>query len=51
MKLRSSMTLFHRAATDDPVFRAVLDRSFDGIADERTDLLLGAGGRGVDRTG
>lgn len=41
MKLRSSMTLFHRAAPDDPVFSAVLDRYFDGIPDARTDALLG----------
>ena len=51
LKLRSSMTLFHRAAPDDPVFRAVLDRAFDGIADERTDLLLDARDGGADRTG
>jgi len=40
MKLRSSMTLFHRAEPDDPVFGAVLDRFFDGVPDEATDLLL-----------
>jgi len=40
MKLRSSMTLFHRAAPDEPVFARVLDRYFDGIADEKTDALL-----------
>ena len=30
MKLRSSMTLFARAAPDDPLFREVIDRYFDG---------------------
>ncbi len=40
MKLRSSMTLFHRAAPHDPVFGAALDRYFDGVPDEATDLLL-----------
>jgi uncharacterized protein (DUF1810 family) len=30
MKLRSSMTLFHEAAPDEPVFSAVLDRWFGG---------------------
>ena len=41
MKLRSSMTLFARAAPDEPVFGEVLDRYFAGAADERTDELLG----------
>ncbi|AXJ08368.1 DUF1810 domain-containing protein [Arthrobacter sp. PM3] len=40
-KLQSSMTLFLRAAPDDPVFRAVLDRFFDGMPDPATDRLLG----------
>jgi uncharacterized protein (DUF1810 family) len=40
MKLRSSMTLFHRAAPDDPLFGHVLTRFFDGIADHATDALL-----------
>ena len=40
MKLRSSMTLFHRAAPGDPLFAAVLDRCFGGVVDERTDALL-----------
>ena len=39
-KLRSSMTLFLRAAPDDDLFRRVLDRFFDGIADTATDRLL-----------
>ena len=40
MKLRSSMTLFHRADPDDPAFSAVLHRYFDGVPDEATDRLL-----------
>ena len=40
MKLRSSMTLFARAAPDNPLFRAVLDRYFGGVADEATDARL-----------
>jgi uncharacterized protein (DUF1810 family) len=41
MKLRSSLTLFHRAAPDDPAFSDALDRLFGGIADEATDARLG----------
>ena len=40
-KLRSSMTLFLRAAPDEPLFRKVLDRYFAGSPDPRTDELLG----------
>jgi uncharacterized protein (DUF1810 family) len=40
MKLRSSMTLFHRVDPDDRAFGAVLDRYFDGVPDEATDRLL-----------
>ncbi|WP_308283129.1 DUF1810 domain-containing protein [Pseudonocardia nigra] len=36
LKLRSSMTLFARAASDEPVFRQVLDRFYDGAPDEKT---------------
>ena len=36
LKLRSSMTLFARAAPDTPVFAEVLDRFFDGEPDPRT---------------
>ncbi|MGZ4152503.1 MAG: DUF1810 domain-containing protein [Actinomycetota bacterium] len=39
-KLRSSLTLFARAAPESPLFRAVLDRYFDGVADEATDARL-----------
>jgi uncharacterized protein (DUF1810 family) len=40
LKLRSSMTLFLRAAPDEPVFQQVLDQFFDGAADEATDRRL-----------
>ncbi len=40
MKLHSCMTLFHRAAPDDAIFRDVLGRFFDGKGDEKTDVLL-----------
>ncbi len=40
MKLRSSMTLFARAAPGEPLFAAVLDRYFDGVADAATDARL-----------
>jgi uncharacterized protein (DUF1810 family) len=36
------MTLFHRAAPDDPVFRQVLVRFFGGVADAATDAIVGA---------
>jgi len=41
MKLRSSMTLFHRAVPDAPVFAQVLERYYDGKADDATDARLG----------
>jgi uncharacterized protein (DUF1810 family) len=40
-KLRSSMTLFMRAAPDEPVFQRVLDRYFQGRPDAATDELIG----------
>ena len=40
LKLRSSMTLFARAAPEEPVFQSVLDRYFDGASDRKTDDLL-----------
>jgi uncharacterized protein (DUF1810 family) len=43
MKLRSSMTLFARAAPDDEVFSQVLREYFDGSPDELTDRLLRTG--------
>jgi len=41
MKVRSCMTLFHRAAPDESVFGQVLDRYYARVADEATDDLLG----------
>jgi uncharacterized protein (DUF1810 family) len=40
-KLRSCMTLFHRAAAAEPLFRQVLDGWFGGMPDDKTDMLLG----------
>jgi uncharacterized protein (DUF1810 family) len=40
MKVHSSMTLFLRAAPDEPLFQQVLDRYYDGIHDPRTNALL-----------
>jgi uncharacterized protein (DUF1810 family) len=40
MKLRSSMTLFARAAPDEPLFAQVLDQYFGGAADDATDARL-----------
>lgn len=36
VKLRSSLTLFARAAPHEPVFSAALDRFFGGVEDEAT---------------
>lgn len=36
MKFRSSMTLFAQAAPGEPLFRACLDKYFDGQPDPRT---------------
>jgi uncharacterized protein (DUF1810 family) len=41
MKLRSSITLFLRAAPEEPVFGQVLGRFFDGLPDPATDRLIG----------
>lgn len=41
MKLRSCMTLFHRAGPGETVFAQVLDRYYGGVADEATDARLG----------
>ena len=41
MKLRSSMTLFHRASPDQPAFGAVIDRYFGGVEDQATIELIG----------
>lgn len=40
MKLKSSMTLFMSAAGEEPVFREVLDKYFDGEADRNTVMRL-----------
>lgn len=40
IKLRSSMTLFAHAAPREPLFREVLDRYFDGVADASTEQRL-----------
>lgn len=40
VKLCSSMTLFHLADPDEPVFRRVLDRLFGGALDEETVAIL-----------
>jgi uncharacterized protein (DUF1810 family) len=40
LKLRSCMTLFARAAPDEPVFGQVLDRFFCGIGDPATERYL-----------
>ena len=34
------MTVFMRAARDEPLFGQVLHRYFDGIPDQRTDDIL-----------
>jgi uncharacterized protein (DUF1810 family) len=34
------MTLFDRAAPDEPVFADVLNRFYDGVPDPATDELL-----------
>lgn len=39
-KLRSSMTLFARAVANEALFMQVLDRWFQGVADDTTDALL-----------
>ena len=41
LQLRSSMTLFAAAATDEPVFAAVIDKFFGGQPDPRTLQILG----------
>lgn len=40
LKLCSSMTLFHAADPDEPVFSLVLDKFFDGKMDENTMRIL-----------
>ena len=40
VKVRSSMTLFHRADPAQPAFRRVLNAFYGGVSDPRTDELL-----------
>jgi len=40
LKLCSSMTLFARAAPEEPLFRQVLDQYFDGVPDTATEQRL-----------
>ena len=40
LKLRSSMTLFMRAAPGEPIFRQVLDRYFGGETDSATERRI-----------
>jgi uncharacterized protein (DUF1810 family) len=55
VKLRSSMTLFQRAAPDDPLFRHALERFFHSVPDGATDALLSSSadsaGRGSKTAG
>jgi uncharacterized protein (DUF1810 family) len=44
MKVRSSMTLFHRAAPDERVCAEVLDAFYAGVPDAATDRLLATSG-------
>jgi uncharacterized protein (DUF1810 family) len=39
-KMRSCMTLFHRAGPAEPLFRQVLDAWFGGMPDDKTDMFL-----------
>jgi uncharacterized protein (DUF1810 family) len=41
LKLRSCMTLFHRAAPEEPLFPALLERWFAGLPDPVTERMLG----------
>jgi uncharacterized protein (DUF1810 family) len=40
MKLQSSMTLFAMVEDSDLVFQQVLDKFFDGIADDKTVKII-----------
>ncbi|HEY2055673.1 MAG TPA: DUF1810 domain-containing protein [Solirubrobacterales bacterium] len=40
IKVRSSMTLFHRAAPEEQLFTAVLDRFYGGEADPETERRI-----------
>jgi uncharacterized protein (DUF1810 family) len=43
LKFRSSMTLFAAIAPEEPIFKAALDKYFEGIDDPMTLLLLQKG--------
>jgi uncharacterized protein (DUF1810 family) len=43
MKVRSSMTLFHLAAPDEPLFTEMLERFYGGVADQATVALVSGG--------
>jgi uncharacterized protein (DUF1810 family) len=47
MKVRSSMTLFMRAAPDELLYRRVLERFYGGVADPATDARLAAMAHGT----
>jgi uncharacterized protein (DUF1810 family) len=40
VKLRSSMTLFHHADPEQPLFQQMLDRYYDSSTDQRTERRL-----------
>jgi uncharacterized protein (DUF1810 family) len=40
LKLRSSITLFARAAPENPAFEQLLANYFDGVPDARTEAIL-----------
>ena len=42
MKVRSSMTLFQRAAPDEALFTEMLERFFGGVMDDATERSLGS---------
>lgn len=48
-KLHSSMTLFHRAAPEEPLFRQALDRFFYGMEDPLTLGILAQQAAGRNR--
>ena len=48
MKVRSSMTLFHRAGPDESLFNETLERFYGGVADAATDAMLGSGRQPID---
>jgi uncharacterized protein (DUF1810 family) len=49
MKVRSCMTLFHRAAPDELLYVQVLDTFYGGLADSATDARLAGRGAGLPR--